>query len=281
MTHLSDDHNLLIRALNDFMKSIGTYMDRFGVEPLEHSIATSEIASFSDLRIIEAAFIQGGLLIESSADHLIAFIKSVSEPVLTLAPWSLVRMVIEGSALSCWFLDPSIGNRDRSGRSLAWRYAGLREQLKIANISKDNETAVKVIHQIDALEARAIQIGFSPVRNKKGKRDGIGQRMPRHTKLVKQTLDMEIEYRLFSAVVHSHAWATTQAGFKKQPSLSGYLLEKRLTLEMVLMLSSFMIRSFTKAIWFKAKLYGWDLPQLEQIFQHVFGQTKIPKSYWH
>ena len=60
-----------------------------------------------------------------------------------------------------------------------------------------------------------------PIVNKKGKRLGIGQKMPSATEVVKLMLDEEEMYRLLSAVTHGHDWAIRGLGFS--PVLEGDL----------------------------------------------------------
>jgi len=269
----------LIQSVRVFLEDTGSLMDSFGLEPLEHSRAMAEIAEFPDTRIIEASFNQGSLLLETCADHIMAFIKTVTEPIQTLAPWSIVRTVIESSSFACWLFDISINAQIRSMRSLGFRYKGLREQSKLADISEDSALFNKVINQINSLEARAIKAGIKEIRNKKGKRDSIGLRIPKISDLVNETLNMEMEYRLFSSIVHSHSWATNQVGFKKIPTLGGFKLEKDLSLESIYILTNCSIRAISKPIWYKAVLYGWDISKFEILFDSIFDQIRVAKEF--
>ena len=264
----------------DLLDEASAFRDSFGVLPLEHSRAMAELASYPDVPIIESAFIQGSLLIEVSDGHTRALTKTVTEPAETLAPWSITRTVIESSALSCWLFDPNINAQTRAARSLGYRYVGLSEQSKIANKAKDSVISKKIHAQMDALEDRAVRLGFQQMRNKKGKRDGIGLRRPSLTGLVNETLNMEVEYRLFSSVVHSHSWATSQVGFKKIPTIGGFKLEKSLSLEAAHDLMTISIRAIFRAIWQKSKIYGWDIQLLEKLIDKAFRRIQIAKTYW-
>ena len=129
----------------------------------------------------------------------------------------------------------------------------------------------KTKKRIDYVESTALQLGYSLVQNKRGRRIGIAVQMPSITEFVRTTFDKEAKYRLMSAVTHGHTWATSQAGFRKIESEQQLQLEKHLDPFVILFLCNEAAESFTKPIWQKAQLFGWDLERFKAIFAPVFA----------
>jgi len=234
------------------------------------------------------AYSQGTSLIEVAADHLIALTRTLTEPAQGIAPWTIARAVLETSALSCWLLDTKITSHLRVGRSLALRYEGFVQQTKFGQaLALPIETA-NVNVRIEEVEATAESIGFTRLRNGKGKRTGIGQVMPSVTEIIRDTLNEEAHYRLFSAMAHAHHWAFSQLSFKKAGEADFQenkvlLMEKNLPIEAVLWLCGNVARYFAQPTKCWSELYGWDLAQLNVILDDAFHEIGIrPDSrLWH
>lgn len=86
-----------LRILRD---ACADHINRYAPQPQYGSIAHTELESFPISKLVEAAFSQGVLLLESTADHMDAFIRIIKEPVQAIAPWTLARASMEASALS-------------------------------------------------------------------------------------------------------------------------------------------------------------------------------------
>ena len=213
---------------------------------------------------------------------MIAFTKTISEPAQSIAPWTIARSVLEASALSSWLLDTKINAHERVRRSLALRYEGLSQQAKfIKSLGQPTEIVNK---RIEEIELTAEELGFPKIRNKKNERIGIGQVMPFVTEIIRDTLNEESQYRLYSAMAHSHSWAYTQLSYRKvdegiSEESDTVLVEKHLSLELVWVLCGSVARYFSQPIRCKCELYGFDLVSMNTIIGDVFKSIGIyPKN---
>ena len=202
----------IMSALKTLHDETASFFNQRGLNPTPDSQANSELSAFRT-KSVQTAYTQGKLLIEVSADQLIALFRSLTEPVLTIAPWTSVRSILESSALAAWLLDPSISARDRVQRSFAFRFEGLSQQVKFARASGLDTT--KASSRIDDVETLALSLGFSRVQDVNGRRIGIGQQLPKMTDLIGSVLHEESTYRLLSAFTHAHSWAIQQLSFNQ------------------------------------------------------------------
>ncbi len=282
-----DDACRMIEATNSLYKGIQELLKDYGDRLAPGSQAEEEKRIVELNLSLETAYTHGGTLITVAADHIFAFTRLMEQPVPTLAPWTCVRGVLESSALAAWLLDPSLGARTRVQRSFALRYRSLRQQEKFAHSMDDQDpmkrSSIKRSKQVmDRVENDALALGFEPVRIKKGKhkgkRNGIGQKMPTMTKVIIQTLDAESKYRLLSAMAHAEYWAFQQLGFRKIGddtsvqdeddtwSKRVYLLTQEIAPQSVVSLSMMAVESLVKPIRCKSELFGWETTRIDDIF---------------
>jgi len=250
------------------------------MEPNSGSIASTELQGFSRPDSVLAAYSQGSLLIEVAADHLIGFLKAFTEPAQSIAPWTIARSVLEASALASWLLDTKIDTHARVKRSFAFRYEGLIQQQKFTQVSGLKTEVAKVEKRIEEVEELAESLGFVKLRSDKGKRTGIAQIMPSVTEIVRDTLNEEANYRLYSAMAHAHHWAYLELGFRKAGKNDFrenqvVLMEKYLSSNTIWWLCSNVIHYFVKPIKYKCELFGWDLQQLNTTIDNVYREVGI------
>lgn len=259
----------MVQQLHD---KTGALFESQGLDPNSNSIAAKELQTFKRPKSVFTAYSQGGSLIDIAADHLIAFTKTITEPAQSIAPWTIARSVLEASALSSWLLDTKINAHERVSRSLALRYEGLSQQAKfIKSLGQSTEIVNKRIEEIELI---AEELGFPKIRNKKNERIGIGQVMPFVTEIIRDTLNEESYFRLYSAMAHSHHWAYTQLSYRKVEETTlqednTVLVEKHLSLEMVWWLCVKVAHYFSQPIRYKCELYGFDLELMDTIISDV------------
>jgi hypothetical protein len=277
-----------VQATQQLHDRTGAFFDSQGLEPKIDSLAVKELQTYERPESLLTAYSQGNSLIEVAADHLIAFTRTLMEPAQSIAPWTMARAVLETSALSYWLLDTKITAHIRVGRSFALRYEGLVQQITFGRAANLPIETAKASAHIEEVEAIAERLGFAKVRCGKGERTGIGQVMPGATEIIRDTLNEEAHYRLFSAMAHGHHWAFSQLGFRKagETDLHGnraFLIEKHLSIEAVLWLCSNVARYFAQPLKCRCELYGWDLVQFNVILDEVFREIGIrPDSrLWH
>jgi len=267
----------IVAAVAELFANLKDLFENCGAAPSARSPAEAELRSFPSPKLVQAAYSQGGILIEAAADHAVAFVRTATEPVLTVAPWACVRAQLEACALAAWLLDPALEVRSRVQRSLAFRYEGLSQQRALGNVARDPGSVAKATARIDGLERTSLDLGYPQLRNQKGERDGVAQRMPSITRLIAETLDEEVTYRLLSALAHGHPWALTQASFEalrtddaNVASAAGtdedtYPIKKSLNTAAVGYLCVIATTSLARPVTYRCKLFGWDTDRVREI----------------
>lgn len=217
----------------------------------------------------------GFSLLESGGEHVTAFVKNVTEPVETIACWTSVRSMLTPCAIACWLFDPTADAKERTARILALRYEGIEQEIKYlrvvgkvpANVIEDLED------KLDSFDQKSLGFGFPRLRDKAGKRNGAGMRMPTDTKLITEYLDAESDYRLLSAIAHGHQWAISQLGFRRVTGADFVTaagvkvthLEKHLSASLVGYLALTATEAFGKACTEYFRYVGFDVAAVESL----------------
>lgn len=269
-----------VYAIQQLMDKIGDFLDSQGLEPKADSLAAKELKTFERPKSLRTAYGQGISLVEGAGDHLFSLAKALTEPAQSIAPWTLARAVLESSALSCWLLDPNIDSHLRVGRSLALRYEGFIQQKNFGRAAGQTDGISKVNTRIEDVEAMAEKLGYTKLKTEDGKRTGIGQVMPSVTEIIRDTLDEEANYRLFSAMAHAHQWAYIQLSFKKVEEIELHnnevvFFEKYLPNDIVLWLCSKTARYFAQPLKYQCELNGWDSKQLNRILDDTYNELRF------
>ena len=266
-------------ALAALRDALADLVQSSGYDPVHGSPAEVELKTFPRPESLHTAHGQACMLVEVTADQLTAFIKTVSEPVETIAPYTCVRSLLEAAALGCWLLDPTIDANTRVSRSLALRYEGMLQQQKWARSA--GEDPAKAQDRLDEVADVAHVLGYPPVNDSRGKRRGAGTPMPSVTDLIRDTLNEEPLYRLLSAVAHGHHWAIHRLSFALAPSgdttsaISGTALhlatkEANLTGMTTLVFESAI--ALSRTTWYHALYLGWERDKLLDVLESGFDR---------
>lgn len=260
-------------------------MNQYDGNPIPGSKASIEIKSASCPESIVTAISISILLTEYSNEHLVALRRLLNEPVVPLASWTCVRSMLESSAISAWLMEPNIDSKERIARQFAHRYEGLNQSLKFAKSANIHHVKITEIEsRINEVEKDAISLGYNKISDIKGKRCGIGCKMPNATNIIEAMLGREKDYRLFSAVAHGHIWAQQQLAYQysssvaTMASINGVNIiehEKHVTIESILYIIMVSITSAMKSSWNLWNYMGWDLVQLNDLFDNTFKNLKI------
>lgn len=261
-------------------------------EPTNESQAANEIANCVREQSYRTAITQGGIMLEAASDHLIALARAITEPVLSISPWTCTRGIMEASSLSAWLMNPSVDVTERVRRSFAFRHEGLVQQRRWASSAGLDYS--RIDQRIDEVEQVALGLGYQRVVDRRGNRIGIGQQMPSMTKLVTDMLKGEEAYRLLSSIVHAHPWALQQISFQRvgdQSSSNGQSafsldtvqLERNISPASVLYLAHTGSYAFARALWYKSQLYGWDAYTLRTILNSIFDSLRYTNGdrFWN
>lgn len=271
-----DDAIRMVQTVSNLHDTVGQFLNSCGLQPSAKSQAASELNTFQRPESLTTAYSQGTILIEVAADQLMAFTKTVTQPIQTVAPWSCLRCFMESCALATWLLDPNLDAKTRVQRSFAFRYEGLAEQSKFVGAAGDKLGRTKVTARIDEVERVALGLGFSRI-----------QHMPSITDIVIKNLDEEAVYRLLSAMTHAHPWAIQQLSLRGVGESSSlliedtdeskeiHLFEKHLEPFYVFFLCGKAAKVFSKPVMYQCELFGWDVKRLKSIFALAFTNLGI------
>lgn len=251
--------------------NVSKLLARQGPDPAEGSLAERQMGTDPWALDVRNAFSQATLLIEIASDHVLSFKRAIIEPVLPTAAWASVRGVLETSALSAWLLAPNIDPSERAARSYALRYDGLVEQKKFARSIQDDMALEQATERIEQVVRRAIDQGHESLVDKYGKQYGLGTRLPPATELAASELDTEGEYRLLSAMLHGHHWATQQLSFAPAADREGLTLEKSISPIAVLYLAQRAVIYFAAPLRRKFEVYGWERSVLDGHLRDVLS----------
>ena len=266
-------------ALVELRDELAQHVAPYGHAPVPGSIADLELQAFPRAESVHTASSQAWMLLDVTADQLTAFLKTVSEPFETIAPYTCIRSLLEAAALASWILDPTIDVRTRVSRSLALRYEGLVQQLRWAKAA--GKDPIKAERRLDHIVAVANTLGYAPVNDRRGRVCGAGRHMPSVTDLVGEMLQEEVLYRLLSAVAHGHHWAIHQLSFTKAPqfdtvsAISGTKLTgltKGANIDSMALLILVAASTFARAVWYKALYLGWDRDLLRTLLEERFDR---------
>lgn len=260
--------------------------------PASDSTAVSERNSFSNSEWVMTVYSQSFTLLEVAEDHAFAFVRCMQSPTLSFSCWTNVRGVLESSALSAWLMDPEIDAVTRVQRSLAFRYEGLSQQLKLLKIKGMDGEHERLAQRIDSIEIQAIEAGYDPVNDRNGRRIGIGQTMPPSTEIIEQSLGVGEAYRLLSAVAHGHSWALMRLGMKEvhDESLSTWDnihkgtngFQKHIDPTFVAYLVLNLTTAITKAMWSAYLIMGLDRQGLRSVCESHFTDIGLSDAvkFW-
>ena len=261
--------------------------------PKAGSQAETELSVEGGRAMVETALSQGAMLLEVTADQTVACKKTLSNPILTVAPWTCARAAMESSALGCWLMDPPIDRKIRIQRSFAFRYEGLTQQKKYLRAMGENDVADAVAERIHKVEQDALALGYSLLRDNNGKRTGIGQPMPTVTEIIRQTLSKEEHYRLFSGVAHAHFWALNNLSLQPvsghpvpqspggEPGKGAYLIKALKPIPVAVLVIDVM-DSLAQVVWRRFTLLGWPLDPLKDALEKTYNKMMIKESqrFW-
>lgn len=265
---LADLRSLYLKA--------GDLFDRQGLDPVDNSIASYDLANFKRRESVESLHAQGALLIKQVFDHTSAFIQLASEQEPTLASSANARAVVENSALACWLSDSSVPSDERIARSLALRYNNLREQQKTLATW---DPSVDTRDRIDSVILLSSELGFEPVVDRKGRVVGAGRRLPSYTSLVEEVLDYEAYYRLLSGLVHANIPILRSLGYTiVDYAQDGVTIEMSLNPKTVETMCQVVAGAFSITIESKFILFGWDHSALKRELNPLLRSLNTPHS---
>ncbi|MBN8691326.1 MAG: hypothetical protein J0L72_11155 [Armatimonadetes bacterium] len=147
-----------------------------------------------------------------AVDHFYGALKAYSFPSNVYAACTCTRGCLEASALAIYFSDTSVSPIQRMARQYSWRINGLSQATSTLFALEDRAGDAELVHErIAQITAEAASFGFHFDKALAASPEHRLRKM-KITELVKSQLRMEANYRILSAVAHSHNWALIQVG---------------------------------------------------------------------
>ena len=206
----------------------------------------------------------------------------VTEPVQPIACWTCIRTLLEACARAAWILDPTVDAEARVRRAFAIQFDELSNEITCARAMGEPENVLRAAREgVDEAARDAVALGCRELRDRRGRRNGIGQRLPSATELVKNCLDEEVAYRILSAVTHGQARTIQQlsygpAGPAASDSQVGGVevagLSKTVNVKYMQWLGLIGAKAFAKPNWFEFAYYGWDSAPLRGLLDGAFDK---------
>ncbi|MFA4873682.1 MAG: hypothetical protein WC659_07200 [Patescibacteria group bacterium] len=255
---------------------LNTIRNKEGVNPKIGSPAFIEMQSYQRPESVKTAFSMGLIALESSSDHLEALDNLVAKEEYAVSPWTCARGLLEAASIATWLLDPDINNSERVSRSFALRFYSLKEQLKMANkfdpIKKDD-----IEKRIDDIEALALNLGFSKVLDRNGKRIGIGQQKPKITELVGNQFDFGKLYPVFSSIAHCDSIIVSQIATSTIGNYGseGIIKQRAVPRKIQQDLLANAVAIYTRGVWMHVVQFGYDVAQTTVILEKYFDEIML------
>ena len=280
MQHFDDKHLPVIReALTALYDGVVALSEPIVSDPLPGSPFAAELSASRRKESLVSAWSMAVTLIESGGEHMIAFVKAITEPMQPIACWTCIRSMLEPCARAAWLLDPAIDADTRIRRSFAIRFDGMEQDLKLARATNQpRNMREKIENRIVKVERDAVAMGYPKLRDKKGTRIGIGVKMPGATELVKDILDAEAAYRILSAVSHGQAGAIRQLSYTRVSGNGGTSeiggaqvtnFEKTVHPDLAAWQGLIAARNIATPVWRQFTYAGWETDPLRGLFEKI------------
>jgi hypothetical protein len=266
-----------VHKLLDGLQAI---FEAVGVGPASGSPADVECKSFARPESVRTAFSQGCVALEGAADHLAALDDLVRQGRYALVPWTCARGCLESAAIADWLLDRRIDAQARIKRSLAHRFSNLDAQRKLANADSKAGDVKKVEARLDEVEKIATGLGFALLRDRNGKRTGIGEIKPKMTDLLEKCFDFGGVYRVLSGIAHAETSAVSQLGYTDTGARTSHGIVKRPEAQAKLLegLVTNVAAVYGRVTWLRVEQYGCDRVKAIKLLDSSFDRLGLTKD---
>lgn len=276
------------KAIMAFLKSTADLHEK---RPDQASIGSKMAAESTDfgteLPFINAVAISD-LAFHFAHDHLSLFAHALTHTCDPISSCTVIRSILEFSAVGAWVTDPTISEFARVARVYAVRFEAIVEQIKCVRCvdSIEQSQLDEVITRREMLAEEAESIGIL-VRREKGKVLSVGTQKPGATKMIAQVLNDEFMYRLLSSVAHGQHWAVRQIGYKMvghgvNDNSNVASFKKRDFPEMVLVIALHGMLAYSRLIWNTIGYRETDRLAFEEILETTMDRMFVEndKRFW-
>lgn len=274
--------SLICSAVDGFASDVGGLIDTLDsqLEGAPGSRSALERAQHGQIMAHETVGSQAALLLEAAGDYLFAVPRLLTEPAMAIAPWACARGVLESCSQLSWLLDPRIAGTVRLSRSLALRFRGVREQLKLYEAERDTEKVDALLARIQLIRDTADARGIEVHSNAKGHIDRVGEKLPSATALAGDFLNAANYYRLLSAVTHSQGAFILASSFKATDKRGR--MEKSLSTDVAAFLLLQPTGWFARAAWRYLSYLGFADDRMIGLLEAAYDKLGLgpPARFW-
>jgi hypothetical protein len=276
----------MLDAIPVFADSLRDFYRAHGGKSFPDAPIEAEKAAYVDSGSVDLAYDHPAFLAECAGDNMVAFHKTMVEPVALVGPWVCVRAAFETSAFAAWLADPGITVTERVTRSFSFRHKSFDEQVKFLRSRNAPPTQIQtVVQRMQHAEEEARKQKLRILKDKNHRTIGLGMQLPTATTLVVEIFKDEPSYRLLSGMTHGYPWVHGLI-IKPDKNDDGVSPRVAVTREMpsvnVGYLCARAVRAYSRAVWYRSQQLGWDLEQLKQILEHTFDSMQIvaKERFW-
>lgn len=268
----SDFCNQINSVIASYLDHYATLVNKINM-PIDGSKATQELNDPIYSTHVASAYSWSLVLQEIALDNLEGIKRTLTEPLLTYAPFVLFRGLLEVSAISVWLGSTTVNSMKRAERFFIFRNNSLTQQKKFYNSINDSNNIKIIEEKIDQMIVNAQSKGLFDILHKKGERLVIVD-LPSSTELIKNIFDAEDTYRLFSAIAHGKHWAvilssfnTVEKNIEIYKGIKGGRLEKDISPLFMLYVVRYSLLYLGKSLIERYKLFGYNPDSVIQLFE--------------
>ena len=276
--------------LDEMPKKIGEISSSYSRRPFPNSQASQELKDCSNKELLEIAYYQGVLQHFVSSDHMSALKRTLEPTVLSFAPWTCARVVLETCSLGVWLLDTEINSKERITRSLNLRLEDENQKIKLLRkklerISNQDQIAELPQKQkanalieeseirIKCLEEKAEESSIAVTKNRKNDLIGFGSGGPPNiSDRIDATFKAKDDYAMFSSAAHGNPSMILSLGVNIEQSKKGPLTPD-LDPDDAMWLIMKTVEWFARTSWTYFNLFGRELKELQFVLEDGYDQV--------
>ena len=162
---------------------------------LPESQAAEEFATFPGDEGVKTAYNLAFIGIKAAADHMYAMERVLASEMLSFAPWSTARAILEMTSLARWLLQQNLTPLERIGRGMTVRLQSFNDAIQYGrDIQKQspidsNRIVYETEKLIEELRQDAASRKIIEKLNKKDRLIGFNEQMPGATSLIEKAFD--------------------------------------------------------------------------------------------
>lgn len=279
-------------GLSSALQEVNSEMARYRYEPFHGSQARQELDNCADIKFLDKAYVHGNHSLFAAFDHAYALEKVLTNGVLTLSPWTLVRGILESCSTAHWILDTQIGYVERISRILNLRLDEIENLRKCVSKGiarrpralgvRSSMPSPKVFDSERAeLKKQAGMFGIAKKVSKKGKLIGFGKGLPSISELTDLSFNAADYYSLFSGAIHGDNWAIQGLGMRKAQGNKRNgrrYMQADISPEVAVGVVNMAADWIARTLWVYFRLFGWDLARLYSILDEACDRMRWKAS---